>query len=278
MDDNKQQIKDVPQRHAFILVGTENLFLCHQIMTHMEPHCYEFILEISIPDEAKQKILKDREDNGNTHFFGNLEHGEFTLPSIVSRALKSFNAGVWTSVPDSDPPDKNKMPQPPWGGEAGQPPIEPWMNSVEVSVERIVHYRHLNRNENSRRFEAYVLFGRGLEAHILHSVIWQPEYDHVASLRIAPDWITENQLIASVVISFPDLPYDPWSTQCKCPFEKDSKHRVLYFGLTEFRDPMGAFQNKIPDLFIHVDRTWWYSTKIINYWNYQFCKGNKQIS
>ncbi len=276
MEMDQQTVINVPQRHAFILVGEETLFLCHQIMTHMEPHSYEFILEISIPDSAKRKILEDRHKNKNTHFFGNQEGGEFTLPSIVSGAITGFDANIWTDVPDSDPPDT--LPQPPWGGEANQPEISPWVSNVPVTIRRIVHYRHLNRNENSRKSESYILFGRAKEAHILHSVIWQPEYDHVASLKEAPDWISEEQLIATIEVSFPDLPYDTLSTYCSCPFEDDSKQRVHYFGFTEFCDPMGALQNKIPPLLIHVDRTWWYSTKIINYWKDQYCKGATQIS
>jgi hypothetical protein len=274
MDMDKQTIKNEPERHASLLVGDKTLFLCHQIMTHMETHCYELILEISIPEPIKKKILEDRTKNGNSHYFGNQEKNKFTLPSIVSGSRKEFVADVWTSVPDSDPPDP--LPQPPWGGLWRKPTIDPWLCDITVSILRIVHYRHLN--ENSRRFEAYVLFGRGDEAHILHSVIWQPEYDHVASLKIAPDWIDEEQLISSIIVSFPDLPYHPLSTQCACPLEDNSKYKVRYFGLTEFRDPMGDLQNKIPDLFIHVGHTWWYSTKIINYWNHQFCRHNRQIS
>ncbi|MDX1332141.1 MAG: hypothetical protein R3252_03855 [Robiginitalea sp.] len=275
MDMDQQTIKNAKERHAFCLVGEETLFLCHQIMTHMEPHSYEFILEIEIDKDIKKKLLEDRKKNGHTHYFGNREGHEFTLPSIASGNRKSFKANVWTTVPESDPPDV--LPSPPWGGLWGKPAIEPWISEVEVKIKRVVHYRHLNRNENSRRFEAYVLFGRGKEAHILHSVLWQPEYDHVASLKKAPKWLDEEQLISSVMISFPKLPYDPWSTQCNCPFEDGSTHEVRYEGLTEFRDPMGKLQNKIPRLEIEVDHTWWFSTKIINYWNYQFCTDSKQI-
>jgi hypothetical protein len=276
MDMDQQTIKNAKERHAFCLVGKKTLFLCHQIMTHMEPHCYEFILEVEIDKDIKEKLLKDRKENGHTHYFGNREGHEFTLPSIVSGSRKSFKANVWTTVPDSNPPDV--LPSPPWGGLWGKPNIAPWIAEVEVKIKRVVHFRHLNRNENSRRFEAYVLFGRGREAHIMHSVLWQPEYDHVASLKKAPNWLDEEQLISSVIIAFPKLPYDPWSTQCTCPFEDDSKHEVYYQGLTEFRDPMGKLQNKIPRIHIEVDHTWWFSNKIINYWNYQFCEDSKQIS
>ncbi len=278
MDMNQQTIKNVPERHAFCLVGEKTLFLCHQIMTHMEPHCYEFILEVSIPESLKKKILKYRKKTGKTIYFGNQEGGEFTLPSIVSGNRKEFTADLWTHVPNSAPPNPKKLPMPPWGGLWDKPVIDPWISDVPVDILRIVHFRHLNRNESSRRFEEYILFGRGKEAHILHSVIWQPEYDHVASLKSAPDWIDEEQLISSVVISFPDHPYDPWSTPCACPLKNNTKHRVLYNGFTEFRDPDGMLQNKIPKLYIHVEHTWWYSSKIINYWNYQSCPKSKQIS
>ena len=275
MEMGEQTIKNEPQRHAFVLVGEKTFFLCHQIMTHMEPHCYEFIVEISIPGPIKEKLLEDRTKYGHSHYFANKEGGKFTIPSIASGIRKEFIADVWNAVPDSDPP--KVMPQPPWGEDPNQP-IAPFLSDIKVSILRIVHYRHLNCNENSRRFQEYVLFGRGNEAHILHSVIWQPEYDHVASLSKAPDWIDNEQLVSSIMVSFPDLPYDPRSTQCACPLTDNSTYRVLYFGLTEFRNEMGDLQNKIPNLFIHVEHTWWYSTKIINYWNQQFCKHNKQIS
>lgn len=273
MEMHEHTVKNEPERHAFLLVGEKTLFLCHQIMTHMEGHSYEFIIEISIPNAAKKNILADREKNGNAHYFANQQGGEFTLPSLVAGLKKDFIADVWTSVPDSDPP--TVMPQPPWGLPK---PIPPTFYDVPVTILRIVHYRHVNRNENSRRFEDYVLFGRENEAHILHSIIWQPEYDHVASLTVAPDWIDEEQLIASIIVSIPTLPYDPWSTQCICPLKDNSKYQVLYFGLTEFRDHMGDHPHKIADLYIHVARTWWFSTKIINYFHYQFCKNGKQIS
>ena len=149
---------------------------------------------------------------------------------------------------------------------------------MEVTILRTVHFRHLNRNDTGRRFEDYLLFGRGKEAHIMHSVLWQPDYDHMASLKGAPDWITEDQLAATVNISIPGLPQDPCSTYCACALQDDSVQEVYYFGFTEFRDMMGGLQNKIPRLEIHVAHTWWFSTKIINYWNARFCQHTTQIS
>ncbi|MCP9234673.1 hypothetical protein [Lewinella sp. JB7] len=268
----KQTIKNVPQQHAFALVGEQTLFLCHQIMTHMEPHCYEFILEVEIPPDKKKVILADRKSTDHAHYFGNREGGEFTLPSVVAGRVTSFRADVWTSIPDSNPPDS--LPQPPWGEMHN---ITPWLSDVEVTIVRTVHYRHLNRNEVSRRFEEYILFGRGKEAHILHSVRWQPDYDHLASLATAPDWITEDQLVATVNLSVPGLPVDPKTPNCACPFADDSVHEVLYFGFTEFHDVKGHPQNQIPKLEIHVARNWWYSTKILNYWENQACPDSTQI-
>ncbi len=272
---SKQTIKNVPHRHAFALVGEKNLFLCHQIMSHMEAHCFEIILEVKLPEETKEAIFENRK-MGYSHYLCNQQGGEFTVASIVAGSRQSFTANVWTGVPDSNPPAV--MPQPPWGKGPDGKPVPPWRTDVTVEIIRIVHFRHLNRNETSRRFEEYILFGRGKEAHIMHSVLWQPDYDHLASLRKAPDWISEEQLIATINVSFPELPFDPWGTYCNCPLHDNSVHEVYYFGFTEFRDPEGNVQNHIEKLEIHVDHTWWYSTKITNYWRAQHCANNIQIS
>lgn len=299
----EQSIKNGPDHHAFCLVGEETLFIIHQIMTHMEAHSYELILEVTIPEDVKVKILEDRKENGNSHYLGNWFGSEdveaFTVPSLASGNRKEFNANVWTSVEPAlevqielVPEQKNgldnrlmgmqlppaTLPQPPWAGYWEKPEVKPWLTDVKVKVERVVHYRHINRNESSRRFEDYILFGRGKEAHIMHSVLWQPEYDHVATLKEAPDWIDEEQLIATINVSFPHLPYDNYSTYCDNPLKDRTRHQVLYHGMREFRGMFGNFQNKLPELYIEVEHTWWFSTKVINYWNYQFCKDSKEIS
>jgi hypothetical protein len=300
---DNQTIKNAPDHHAFCIVGKDTLFLVHQIMTHMEAHSYELILEVSIPDDVKQKILEDRNINGNSHYLGNWFGSEevdaFTIPSLASGNRKEFNANVWTSVENAeevatelvpvkkDAPDNRLMgmklpnatlPQPPWGGYWEKPEVTPWLTNVKVTVERVVHYRHINRNEISKRFEDYVLFGRGKEAHIMHSVLWQPEYDHVATLKEVPEWIDEEQLIATINICFPNLPFDNYSTYCNNPLKDKTRHQVLYFGLKEFRGMFGTFQNILPELYIEIEHTWWFSTRVINYWNYQFCTESKEIS
>lgn len=300
---DEQTIKNDPDHHAFCLVGEDTLFLIHQIMTHMEAHSYELILEVTIPEDVKNKILEDRKKNGNSHYLGNWfgseEEEAFTVPSLASGNRKEFNANVWISVeaaqevptelvPDQkNGPDNRLMgmhlppatlPQPPWAGYWEKPEVKPWLTNVKVKVERVVHYRHINRNENSRKFEDYILFGRGKEAHIMHSVLWQPEYDHVATLKEAPDWIDEEQLIATINVCFPHLPYDNYSTYCDNPLKDKTRHQVLYHGIREYRGMFGNFQNKLPELYIEVEHTWWFSTKVINYWNYQFCKDSKEIS
>ena len=92
-------------------MGEEKLFLCHQIMTHMEVHSYELILEVTIPQEKKQAILADRRAR-DTPITWDVRKEEFILPSAVAGSRTSFIADVWTSVPDSN---HAPVPQPPWG-------------------------------------------------------------------------------------------------------------------------------------------------------------------
>ena len=72
-------------------------------MTHMEPHCYEFILEISIPDEIKKKIIITHAENKRkpetlTPFIHKIKEEEAiknaktisTIPKILQKVLFIF--------------------------------------------------------------------------------------------------------------------------------------------------------------------------------------------
>ena len=95
MDMNNQPqfpTQAMPMRHAFCVVGTETIFICHQIMSHMEGHNYEFVLEVELPNDVKQKILADRMA-GHSHFIANQEgeNGEHLM------TLAQLKAGTKTS-------------------------------------------------------------------------------------------------------------------------------------------------------------------------------------
>jgi hypothetical protein len=260
----------MPMRHAFCVVGTETIFLCHQIMSHMEGHNYEFVLEVELSKEVKKKILEDRLA-GHSHFIANQEADLMTLAQLKSRNKLTFKADAWNAVPD-----KHNPPDAPWG-DPEDPDVDPWLADFEVVVKRIVHYRHVNLNNPSRIHEQYIMFGKGEEAHIYHSIVWQPEYGHVASLKETPEWISPDQLEASIEISICDLPWRNDQTYCDLPLISGQKYAVQYFGINQYFDPDGAPMTKVPDYFIEIETTYWYSMWIVNYWNIPLCPNSPQI-
>ncbi len=258
-----------PMRHAFIVVGRETIFLCHQIMSHMEGHNLEVVLEVKLTDSTKEKLLEDRDRYGKTHYLGNVQ--KHTLSSIASGRVTAFIADVWnsfTKYPDLDSP---------WGEKE---PIEPWLSGILVEIVRVVRFSHFNENTNGQKHEQYFLFGKEDEAHIYHTIGIRPDYDHVATLRSAPDWIAPDQLSAGAVVSIPSLQWDPDTTYCQNPLPDGETKIVRFYGLTEYRDPMGGRLQLIPELTIDVEKTWWYSTRVLNYFNDNPCpdKGASEIS
>lgn len=271
----------MPMRHAFCVVGTETIFLCHQIMSHMEGHNCEFVFEAELPANIKKQILEDRLA-GQSHWIANqddekdsngnvIEKHTMTLAEIKAGNLTSFKADAWNAIPD-----KHNPPNAPWG-DPEDPDVDPWLANFEVKVKRIVHYRHVNLNVTSRIHEQYLLFGKGNEAHIYHSLIWQPEYGHVASLTEKPEWISTDQLEASIMISIPDLPWKKDQTYDKIPLESGKKYRVLSNGINNYFNPDGTLASKVPDYYITIATTYWFSIWIINFFNIDLYPDSKQI-
>lgn len=246
---------NMPMRHAFVVVGTETIFLCHQIMGFMEGHNYELVLEVTLPDAVRKALIEDREKNGTTWFLANQVNNEFTLPQVRTGKVTTMTADLWNFFP------KQWGHQWPWGN------TRPSFADVKVAIRRVVHYRHIDLNVSGHRFQSYLLFGRDSEAHVNHQVVYQPEYDHVASLEAVPDWIEPDQLEAGVIISVPDLPWRRESTYCRNPLPP-GRHRVLYFGIEAYRDQHGqdpALRIEVPPYHVQVARTWWFSTRVVNF-------------
>ena len=230
-----QTIKNVPHRHAFALVGEETLFLCHQIMTHMEVHSYELILEVTIPQEKKQAILADRRATGHAHYLGCSEGEEFILPSAVAGSRTSFIADVWTSVPDSNPP--TPLPQPLWEGNND---ISPWLSDVEVSIVRTVHVAILTATTPVvalRTISSSAGDGRPTSCIRSSGRRITTTLPHLSGHPTGSRRITRRN---GEYIHSASLPWDPGNTQVHLPFRQDdSVQEVYYFGFTEFPESYG---------------------------------------
>ena len=235
-------IAEEPERHAFTIVGESALFLVHMTMFMMEEHAYQFILHIRLAEAATRLLSELRRANSRTTFFlGNTAADLLTVPELQTAQRRSFRADIFCGIPWSHTYEFW-----PWRG------IRPAIRDVPVAVERVVYFRKLDLNLNRPLTPTYLMFGQDNEAHLHNLQIKPPEYDHVVSLSRRPEWIDSTRLDAGMPVSFPTLSAAPdgWRVPCKDPLPPGG-YLVKYRGLPELR-------------VVEVDRTWWFSTKVVN--------------
>lgn len=239
MDTMPAQIEAHPEQHAFIMAGTNTLFLCHVTMFMMEEHSYQLILRAGLPDYAMQRYRDDRaEYPDETYFLGNVEQDLWTVPELQTRSRTSFIADIYRGIPERD-----VYLYWPWKFET------PLVKSVPVTVEQVVFCRHFDCGMEYPPSLTYVLFGAGDEAHLSYYATKAPDFDQVASLTEAPAWLPPPNLAAGAQINFPELPQHP--CPCASPLEAGKTYAVQYQG-QEALYP------------VEIAQSLWFSTKITN--------------
>ena len=259
--------QDHAMRHVFVIVGEETLFLCHMINLYTEGHNWELVLRITLEEEARKTILQDR-DGTEAHFLANPRKRTFSHPDLIRRSLARpgpyvFQADVWKgrgTLPRPADPDHNWLP---WDD------ARRLLRDVPVTVDAVVHHRHVNLNQTGQKFEQYFLFGAGAEAHIYHSPTREPDYDHIATLVRSPAWLKPEQVESGVMVSVPSLHWHADKTYCKEPIPIDKRVDVLFHGITQYQDrnwedgSPGPIVN-VPSYDITMKRSWWFETGVIN--------------
>lgn len=222
---NPDLVPMMESQHACFLVGTQALFLVHMANAWIDCHRYQMVLRVNLPEDVKQQFLEDRQRHpGDWYIVGNLEQNLLSLPDIKLGAVRSYRASLWRGWPTIA-----GSPSWPWANE------RPIISSFDVQIERVVWFRRFDFNDDFPRTAGYVLFGEGDEAHINHSPIKQPDYDHVATLSVAPAWLPKKLLEAGVPVNFPAIPAVPGGAACReavhtsDPIESGT-HSVQYGG------------------------------------------------
>ena len=240
------------RRHAFIMVGTQTLFLVHMTMFHMEEHCYQIVLRAHLP-EAVMKQFREwrRKKPKQTYFLANLTESAMDVPQLACGQLTEFEAEIFEGIPESSPA----------GAPKGQYNVWPWTQppaiaKVRVTVERVVYFRHFDFNFEYPKYLTYVLFGAGKEAHMQSYQTKEPDYDHILSLQTAPAWLPADKLESGVTVSFPKEPSRP--VRLKNPLTR-TDYQVQYQGFWEY---LGYRFTKLHPL--KLGTTWWFSNSPLN--------------
>jgi hypothetical protein len=227
-----------PAQHAFVMLGQQTLFLCHLTMFHMEEHMFQLVLRCNLPPDAMHAYVADRLKHPNeTYFLGNGPDDLLTVPALHLGQRTSFTADIFRGIPYQ--PVYSEWP---WKH------VVPLVANVDLSIEREIYYRHFDFNLKFPDSLTYVIFGAATEAHMTHYQVKEPDFDHVLSLKKAPEWLPEQTLQAGVHLNFPGLDSTP--VYCNNPLT-EGEHEVQYSGQNyPYR--------------IVTGQTHWFSTKIVN--------------
>lgn len=238
-------IYNPPHLHAFSLVGMDNIFAVHMTQYHHEVHKYQLAWKVTLPDHALETYRQVRRNNP-ADFIVMCNHAEepFTIPEIPAGEKRAFRANIFQGMP-AFPPEFLEDPHFfPWDPEKVVVPIA---GDFTVTVERVVHYHMFAHHYAQPKFATYLLFGEEGEAHMttlqtaslasgpLEPEAFGPDYDHVLTLKAAPDWLHPTLLKAGVVVTTPavrlrDDNGNP-TIPCSSPFRPGETIEVLYRGM-----------------------------------------------
>ncbi len=149
--------------------------------------------------------MEHRRRHPNDWFIiGNLECNKLRIPDFQLASVREFEASMWMGFPTTTGSEHW-----PW---ANEPTVT---DNFVVEVKRVVYYRRLDFSQDYPRTASYILFGKGDEAHLNHSPVKQPDYDHVLTLSSPPAWLPDELLQVGVPVNFPSIPAIPGGHSCR---------------------------------------------------------------
>ncbi|WHX47235.1 hypothetical protein QNH46_13760 [Paenibacillus woosongensis] len=230
--DHEQSPENIPDLHGFVMMGTEELFLDHLPMFHMENHRYQVILKASLPPDAMNTYIEaSRQNPDKAYILGNVQTNLFTLPQIELGHITSFAADVFCGVPQDPAKDI------------------PLIHNVTVTIERVVHFRHFAENMDYPQSLTYILFGQGKNAYISHYLSIAPDFHHIMELAEAPDWLHPELLEIGSLINFPHI-------LGNTPFAENPLTAPEY---------QVQFQGQTPLYSIRIGKSIWFDDEEINH-------------
>ena len=177
MESISQSSHERPAVHGFLMLGTNNLYLCHLPMYHMPVHSYQTILEGEIEGSHLENYRKIKKENPTKPLIV-LNKSPTTLEKLVNS--NSFFGPISFANEQGDP--------------VGDP-----IGSTTVTIKRILLLKQLNKEspDYPENLE-YYLFGTEPDWHLSHSLSKAPNFEHELDISISgnlPDNIKESEII-----------------------------------------------------------------------------------
>jgi len=195
-------VQDPPATHNMMLVGETTAFASHLPMfigldstgrQYRPPHRYQVILEVTFSKDGRdvtQLYLNDRKSHPGEKMY-TINPDPFVLPTLFAGDAQ---------------PRANRFTATVFRGhfERGGREI-PGLRGVVVNVRRVIHGGMFDPAIHHPQRLTYILFGRGSELFLAHSITHPPDFDQILSVRVDGHAFTDDELARGVAVAFPNL-------------------------------------------------------------------------
>lgn len=196
--------KDAPATHNWMLVGSQTAFLSHLPMfdhlnkagsDYVTPHRYQVILQVSFINDTTdltELYFADRQGHPETKMFTVSPSDTFVLPDVAAdQPVSSFDATVF----------RGHL-------ERGGQPI-PKLDDITVKVARVIHFHKFDPTAQPPTTLDYLIFGRGKELFLAHSIVKPPDFDQIVSIEAPGTELSDRDLLSAVRIHVPERKNTP---------------------------------------------------------------------
>ncbi len=199
--------REAPATHNMLLVGEHAAYLSHLPMfealdstgaAYATPHRFQVILEVTFSkngEDVTQRYLDDRKSHPGAAMY-TLNPARFVLPDLFPQGSQP-GIGHFAAVRLF----RGHL-------ERGGQPI-PGLDGVEVNVRRVIRATTFAPAVGHPRRLTCILFGKGNELFLAHSITHPPDFDQVLSVRVDGHAFTDDELARGVEVTFPDLADTP---------------------------------------------------------------------
>ncbi|EYF05015.1 hypothetical protein [Chondromyces apiculatus] len=184
------QSSDQPMKHAFVVFGSQNLYLAHSAMFLMPEHAYQVIQEVTLTSESDhQRLISMRQIEPQTLILALSQ-----TPAVLYDLLRgNFVADLYRTAID----DLNHF------------------GIVTFVPQRLVYYNPLN--QFAPKYPAaltYLLFGRDGDVFLSHVITQRQNFHHEVTLEAAPEGVSAGDLERGIQVTVVGLqdgfyPSDP---------------------------------------------------------------------
>ncbi len=153
---------DSPDGHAFLVMGTDDIFLDHLPRIYHVNHNYQLVCKAVFPDSIKSKFVEDFK-LGQDSFYMLVNREKFILPDMANGRVASFPAVILKMGPDI----KGRM----------------FIDQFSVDIEKVIRFRPFSKNIQQTDTLEYLLFGNRDELYISNKINVEPDFYQTSQVR-----------------------------------------------------------------------------------------------